>query len=142
MSTGFSTLPDLSRFVGGEAEITNSFEGYAYRGRIATIEIAGEDLKIRFEWLAKNREGISEHGVPKSADWDTQTDLDYGVNLTFGGPHDIGENRLMHHSTITYELLILFPAGGSVMNPEHVHGLDPAIAEEQRERWLAYDASR
>jgi hypothetical protein len=142
MSTGFSTLPDLSRFVGGEAEITNTFESYAYRGRIETIEIVGDALKIKFEWLAKNQGGISEHGIPKSADWDAETDLNYGISLGFGGLNDIGKNRLSYKSWITHEQLILFPEGGSVMNPEHVHGLDPAIAEQQRERWLAYDASR
>ncbi len=117
---------DLSRFVGGQIEIQNHDEGYLYRGEIETIEIArgaevpGVDrndfLVVAASWMAKYRND-SWISVPDK--------LDYRLSLLISSAVDGGDNRIVvtGRPPFSYELVALFPKGGSRLDPAKVEGL-------------------
>ena len=109
----------VGRYVGGQMEILNPREGYMRRGEIAEIGIEGENLKVRFSWLAK---GEGYPPLPKK--WVNDDTLDFGINLTMCGVSDsFGEARIAINDTITGELSMLFLPGGSKLDPAQVEGL-------------------
>src|SRR3989344_4911152 len=123
-STGQSN-EELQRFVGGEAEIQNSVEGYFYRGLIAEIRIDEERrlLTIRFAWLAKNRGGPFGSKTPPSPDWDLDERLDYAADIDLYSVSDPGAGRLVFDAWVTNETVTIFPSDGSAVNPAKINGL-------------------
>ncbi len=129
----------LQRFVGGEAEVQDENENYLYRGEIASIGIEKSKLKIRFAWLAKNQGGALPHNSLK---WDARDDLDYEASLALFTPSEIGQGRIAFGSYIMGEILILFPADGSKMDPQHIEGLPEDIKARQAEKFRLWNNSR
>lgn len=120
------TTAELERFKGGQAEIQNGGEGYIYRGEIAEAKVEGDDVKIRFAWLAKGK------GFPPQG-WENHTDLEYGASLSIYAVSNIGPssdnvgggNRLCLNSATVGETTVLFPPNGSKLDPAKVEGLQP-----------------
>ncbi len=133
---------DLSRFIGGEAEIQNSVEDYLYRGEIASIKIERNTLVIEFAWFAKNRGGPLGGEKGFSMEWDNESNLHYAAGLDIYSPSNLSDGRLAFESWMTGELLVLFPVDGSKMNPEGIHGLPEDIKQRQRAKWQQWQASR
>jgi hypothetical protein len=111
----------LEKYVGGQMEIQNRGESYIFRGEIKTIAIDAteQELVVKFNWLAK---GDGFPPIPNK--WVNQGRLDYaaGVEL-FSSCSDIGNDRLCFGSQIIGELVVLYPPGGSVLDPAKVEGL-------------------
>lgn len=111
----------LDRYTGGQAEIQNAKEGYLYRGEIQEISIKSGSLVIRFAWLAKGE------GFPPFPDrWVNCTHLDYTAGLLLYSASDIGSDRIALSCRPTDELTVLYPAGGSTLDPAEVEGLELA----------------
>ncbi|MFA4955134.1 MAG: hypothetical protein WC641_07550 [Patescibacteria group bacterium] len=121
------TNEDVQPYRGGQMEIQNSGERYMYRGEIASIVVEGDELRVRFAWLAKG-EGFPP--IPKK--WVKYDDLDYAVSLMFYaaskglGDEDTREERIILNSSITGELVVIFPPTGSKLDPRKVEGLELA----------------
>ncbi len=136
------TTESLASFVGGEAEIQNQVEDYLYRGEIAEVRVEEGNLLIKFAWFAKNRGGPFGGEKGRSEDWDNQSNLDYEAGLNIYFPSDIGNGRIAFNSPVTNELVTLFPADGSKMNPENIHGLHGEVWALQAEKFRKWDESR
>jgi hypothetical protein len=115
------TKEDLSRFVGGQAEAQNNIEEYLYRGEIEEIKVVGDtannnhDLSIKFAWLAKYDYAAGQ--------WKNYHQLNYTSSLFAASANDIGDNRIAISFPFSKELLVLFPNGGSRLDPNEVIGL-------------------
>ena len=112
------TTEALSRFVGGQLEIQNKNEGYLYRGEVESIEVDGDDIKVKFAWLAK-REG----DPPLPERWINDEKLDYAVSRMLSSASDIGDGRISINVSIVWELLVFFPPDDSKLDPAKVEGL-------------------
>lgn len=113
----------LAPFVGGQIEVQNTGEGYLYRGEIASIEITGAanrpELKVKLNWMA---EAV---GFPTfTGNWKVSDRLDYTISLMIYLISDIGDDRIMLNSHIVGEMTVLFPKGGSTLDPAKVEGLE------------------
>lgn len=108
----------LSKYVGGQAEIQNTNEGYMFRGEIKTIAIEENEVRIKFAWFARG-EGFP----PLPNKWVNNDRLDYAADLQIYNFSDIGDNRLCFESAIVGEMVILYPLGGSRLDPAKVEGL-------------------
>lgn len=107
----------LQAYVGGQLEITNAVEGYIYRGEIEQASIEGNDLHVRFKWIAR-MEGL---------EWHSQPGLDYFVDtMLLVSVSDIGEGRLHYQVNLVWERGTFFPPDGSKLDPGRVIGLQPA----------------
>jgi hypothetical protein len=101
---------DLGRYVGGQGEIhldgglLNG--GQVFRGDIAAIAIAGDDLEIEFAWL-----GVTE----KPGVWTEDPDrtLRFGVPLIASSEED-GLGRVILQAPIIDQVIVLFPPGYTV----------------------------
>ncbi|MCX6781581.1 MAG: hypothetical protein NTW66_00435 [Candidatus Magasanikbacteria bacterium] len=100
-------------------EIQNPGEDYLFRGLIEHVEVEGEDVKVRFKWLAKNDGGPNR---PTST-WTKDNRLDYAANVGIYSASDIGMGRLCLNSPIVGETVVLFPPDGSRLDPARVKGL-------------------
>ena len=109
----------LEPFIGGDLEVQNRGEDYLFRGRISEAVMDGEEIKVSFEWLAQN------DGGPRSptSTWTKSERTEYVANLTIYGVNTIGEGRIAMRSSITGELVVLFPKGGSALDEARVSGL-------------------
>ena len=110
----------LATFIGGDIEIQNTGEGYLFRGRIKTAKIEDDLLVIQQEWTAKNDGGPN---LPTST-WTVDDKNEYGVNLQLYSVSDVGDGRVMLNSPFVGEIAILFPKGGSQLDPSKVSGLE------------------
>jgi hypothetical protein len=79
-------------YVGGELEVQNGNEGYAYRGKIATLEFTPADdhngalMKVTLEWNAKaDGQRLGAGFVPTNG-WDEDTTLEYSCNTDLPSP--------------------------------------------------------
>jgi hypothetical protein len=116
----------LASFVGGQMEIQNENENYIFRGEIKTIAVVGEDLVVKFAWLAKGKGDLS---FPEG--WIVDNNLDYSTNLGICsasniGPSDIeigGGDRICITSPMIGEIIVLYPPDGSKLDPAKVEGL-------------------
>ncbi|MBI5138217.1 MAG: hypothetical protein HZA95_00240, partial [Candidatus Vogelbacteria bacterium] len=114
-----------------------------YRGRIASVAETEDGVKFSFSWLAKNRGGPMGSVKPMSLEWDVVTpSRDYAISRDLVAVSDVGAGRVAINSMLTGELAVFFLSDGSAMNPEHIHGLDPILASEQRMRHEQWEASR
>lgn len=102
------------RFVGGQLEVQNRNEGYLYRGEIATVEIAGGNITVTFNWFAQMKEDF---------EWSGSEPTPYTVSLLIYSVSDIGDGRVSLYSYITGETTVLFPPGGSTLDPAKVRNL-------------------
>lgn len=113
----------LERFIGGQIEVQNQNEGYLYRGEINTIEVVGEgdraELKATLNWMAKG-EGFP----PLPERWVAEGSLTYDASLMIYSVSDIGQGRISLFSSIVGETTVLYPAGGSTLDPSKVVGLE------------------
>ena len=136
------TTESLARFIGGEAEIQNEGEGHIYRGEISEAKVEGGSLVLKFLWCAKNRGGPFGGGSGPSPDWDNEANLDYSASLEIYSTSDINDGRMVFQSPIVGELTTLFPAEGSKLNPERVHGFPEQLKAVAMAKWQAWDARR
>lgn len=117
----------LDRYVGGQIEVQNEDEGYLYRGEIATITLVGEGrdatMKITLNWMAKG-EGFP----PLPSRWVKDSNLTYEAGLLIYVPSHIGGGRIALASNIVGELAVLYPPGGSMLDPSRVEGLTVATS--------------
>jgi hypothetical protein len=112
------TTEKLRPYVGGQLEVQNTGEGYMYRGEISSASVEDEDFVARLAWMAKLE------GFPVlTGRWINEKNLDYSINLGMCSVSDIGNNRLCIQCPITGELSVLFPKGGSRLDPSKVEGL-------------------
>jgi len=117
----------LPTYVGGELEIQNGKESYLYRGEVAKAEVDGDDIKVKFAWLAKGKD--VQRGIPAPVGgWIVDTDLFYEVSLVIATPSQIGEGRLCLNVPITGELATFFPPNGSKLDKDKVEGLREFLA--------------
>lgn len=112
----------LARFVGGEMEIQNMREDYLYRGPIESATIEGDEVRVRFRWLAKNDGGSAS----PTATWTKADRLDYAVSMQICSVSNIGQGRICLNVPVTGELVVLFPPSGSKLDPARVAGLAAA----------------
>jgi hypothetical protein len=114
------TKEDVTPYVGGQIEIQNPNEGYIFRGEILTITINGEGdsavLSVTLSWMAR---GI---GLPPIG-WETDDELDYGLGLAMSVTSRLSDARLRVKPSIIGEIIVLFPPGGSRLDPALVEGL-------------------
>ena len=116
----------LYGFVGGQMEIQNPNKNYIFRGKIETIAVVGEDLVVKFAWLAKGKGDL-----PIPAGWVKDDNLDYSTNLEICsvsniGPSDSeigGDDRICIMSQFIGEVIVLYPPDGSKLDPAKVEGL-------------------
>lgn len=108
------TTEKLIPFIGGQLEIQNPSEGYLYRGEIAQAEVVGNDLKVRFAWIAKNDGGPSR----PSPEWTVHDTFEYDLNLLIYRASDISMGRIGINSSFIGELAVFFPKGYTNLDGE------------------------
>jgi hypothetical protein len=106
----------LAKYVGGQMEIQNQGDGYIYRGEIKTIVVDRGVLKVGFKWLAKG------DTFPPTR-WMNHQDLNYDVGLEIFAASSIGQDRIAMSAPAIGELVVLFPLGGSRLDPAKVERL-------------------
>lgn len=114
------TSERLVPFIGGQLQILNEKEGYLYRVEIAGISLKDGTLFVLFAWLAKG-----EGYPPLPTRWINASKLDYTFSLEFALVSDIGMRLIAFTSHITGELVVLYPPGGSKLEPSKVVCLMP-----------------
>lgn len=108
----------LQEFVGGQLEIQNQIEGYIYRGEVAEVGLANDELQVQFKWFAKG------DSLPLPTEWTNQDNTPYGVSLITASPSDIGEGRIaINTGFVSNEMLVFYPPDGSKLDPAKVKGL-------------------
>lgn len=122
------TTQVVERFKGGQMEIRNLNESCVYRGKIETIVVENNELRVKFAWLAKG-EGFP----PIVQKWinddclDCEVSLDtYLVRDSASSGHDTsGDSRICLSSSSIFidEIVELFPPNGSMLDPANVEGL-------------------
>lgn len=105
----------LARYAGGELEIQNSNEHYLYRGEVERAWIDGDNMKVRFKWMAKMGEDYK---------WHTDANLDYAVSLLITSFNDLSDGRIVYSVMYVYERGAFFPPNGSKLDPAKVEGLE------------------
>lgn len=113
------TTQDLAQFIGGDMEIQNQREDYLYRGPIESAVVEDGDIKIRFTWCAKNDGGPRR---PTST-WTSDDQLDYKASLEIYVVAHTSDGRILLNSFMTGETVVIFPPGGSRLDPASVRGL-------------------
>lgn len=128
------TTESLRPYVGGQMEIQNQVEEYFFRGEISRIGVDDGSLNVGFSWLAKG-EGYSRD-CPIPDRWVREEPKDYTASLEMYSVSDIGSSpdsqgsRICLQSSFTNELVVLFPKGGSRLDPSNVQGLDVSKLSE------------
>lgn len=133
----------VNLYVGGELEVQNGIEGYAFRGKIATLEfLPSKDdslslLKVTLEWMAKADGKPLGGGYVPTNGWDEDANLEYACNTDLpnskiGEPHlpivqfnmgPEGSMRMIIFNPFTGEMTVLFPKGGSQLDHTQVRWL-------------------
>ncbi len=105
----------LQRFVGGQLEIQRD---YIYRGEVAEVDIADDNLSVKFKWIAKGDK------LPLPTKWTNEDNTSYGVSLITASTSNIGIGRIaINTGFVSNELLVFFPPDGSKLDPGKVEGL-------------------
>ncbi len=107
----------LARFVGGQLEIQNEGEYYIFRGEVETVEVVDKNVKVKFAWLAKGKNGFPPDG------WINDDNLDYAASIEIYFATDIGDGRVAMNSPLVGEFAVFFPPNGSKLDPAKVDGL-------------------
>jgi hypothetical protein len=126
----------IQSFVGGELEIQNAMENYAYRGPIQDIVVDDEGtLRVTFIWQAKSVDEMGNNSQYPRGGWVREERNTHNLSLELSPMEgetaptplasfsEIGEGRLVIHNPYVGELLTLFPQGGSQLDPSEVRGL-------------------
>lgn len=116
----------LAIYVGGQLEIQNDRARYLFRGEIASAQIIDHGyLKFDCKWMAKAREVPGKPGdqVFPLGGWVADNNLGYQMKLDYYAASDIGNGRLAFFCDRSGELTILYPSGGSRLDPSRVEGL-------------------
>lgn len=116
----------LVPFIGGQIEVQNQNEGYIYRGEIKAARVTSGELVIGLNWMAKG-----EGYPPIPTKWVNSDPKNYALSLEISSVSDIGPsggdvgggNRLCINCSIVGELVVLYPADGSKLDPSKVEGL-------------------
>jgi hypothetical protein len=112
---------NLTKYIGGQIEIQNDDEGYLYRGEIENIAIEGEGtqeyLKADLKWLAKWQ----------NEEWVLDNRKAYMAGTLIYSISDIGNDRKSLYCQINGELAVLYPKGGSRLDPLKVKGLEAKL---------------
>ena len=108
----------LAKYVGGQMEIQNQSARYIYRGEVAAIIAEDNQVLVKFVWLA-----MGEGFPPVPHRWVKTDRLGFAMNLMLYRPSDIGDECLCFNSSLSGELVVLFPPGGSKLDPAKVRGL-------------------
>lgn len=108
----------LEKYVGGQMEIQNQGQKYLFRGEVEVIIAEDDQVLVKFAWLARG-EGFPP--VPQR--WVKTDRLGFAMNLLLYIPSDIGDDRLCFNSSLSGELVVLYPRGGSKLDPAKVRGL-------------------
>ena len=103
--------------VGGDLEIKEN--GDLYRGPIKTIELTGEKIVIEREWTA-----LLPLASGKKGDfWQKWENNQISFHQDFCLPNDIGAGRVLFEIP-TVGWGVIFPKGGSKLDPAKVEGLE------------------
>lgn len=116
------TQKKVVQYAGGQIEVQNPAERYLYRGEIATITVGGKGddaiLRVTLNWMAKGE------GFPPLPDrWVNDDQLSYDASLLVYSAANIGDGRIALNSFIVGETVVLYPPGGSKLDPAKVEGL-------------------
>ncbi len=105
--------------VGGDLEIQE--DGVVYRGPIASVEEEGDMISFRLAWVARMdvTDGWLKHEPNRPQLYNRRSQI--------LRPQDIGEGRISFG--IDSDLAVIFPRGGSVLDPRKVQGLKVAKAD-------------
>jgi len=115
--------PEIAaRYASGQIEVQNPRKDYIFRGEIKTATVEGSGggatFKATLKWMAK---GL---GRPVPSRWVNDTDLTYEAGLLIYAVSDMGDGRMRLVSSIVGEITILYPPGGSKLDPSRVEGLN------------------
>lgn len=105
----------LQKYVGGQVEVQNQLEKYIFRGEIKNISIENEEFFVECSWLAQ---GLEYPPIPTS--WKKVENKPYQANLGIYSTNMLDSDRICISSSITGELVILFPLGGSILDYKKV----------------------
>jgi len=112
---------DLTKYIGGQIEVQNDEEGYRYRGEIENIAIEDEGtkecIKADLKWLAKWQNG----------EWVLDDRIVYKAGTLIYSISDIGDDRKSLYCHVNGELAVLYPKGGSRLDPLKVKGLEAKL---------------
>ena len=107
----------LEKYHGGQMEVQNPVEKYLYRGEIESITVEENELRVKYAWVARG-----EGYPPLPNKWVKDSHVNYNASLEIYSVKDEG-NRIIMQSHITNEIVVLFPRGGSRLDPKKVKGL-------------------
>jgi len=108
----------LSKFVGGQLEIQNRIEEYIYRGEVSEAVVNGNELHVKFKWVAKG------DGLPLPAKWVNEKKTTYDVSLLTSSITEIDSGRIAIQTRfVSNEILVFYPPNGSKLDPAKVEGL-------------------
>ncbi len=126
----------LIAFIGGQIEIQNEGEGYILRGQIKAAEVTSRnDFRVTLDWMAEGK------GFPPQG-WNTIKMRRYEASLEIYSVSNIGpspqggDDRLCLNSSVTGELVVLFPANGSKLDTSKVEGFVLPKTKEEVEAIL------
>ncbi len=109
----------LAEFIGGQIEIQSLQGKYIYRGEIKSAAVESGELSVMLSWMAK---GEGYPPVPKQ--WVVDPHSRYDITLVLcSSIANIGDGRICLQNPYTAELVVLFPLGGSRLEPVRVKGL-------------------
>ncbi len=119
----------LTPFIGGQIEIQNEGQGYLYRGQIKSGRVTSGELVIELDWMGKCE------GFPSSpSKWVKDDTEDWAISLQISGVSNIGPSRpeigggdrICINCPSIGELIVLYPADGSKLDPARIEGLQLA----------------
>lgn len=126
----------LIAFIGGQIEIQNEGEGYILRGQIKTAEVTSRnDFKVTLDWMAKGK-GFPPQGWTTGKMHQYEASLEVYSVSNIGPSPQGGDDRLCLNSSVTGELVVLFPANGSKLDTSKVEGFDLPKTKEEIEAIL------
>lgn len=117
----------LAPYIGGQIEIQNRNESYLYRGEIDTAEVSGSCLQVTLKWLAL---GVDFPPIPSK--WVVSSTKNYAVDLNSSAVSNIassgeeiggGDRICINTHPAIGELIVLYPANGSKLDPAKIEGL-------------------
>lgn len=115
-------IKNIERFVGGQLEVQNEDERYLYRGEIEYLIEENYELYIQLKWNAKAEGFPNMTGrwvIDKSLD-----SLEYLVSFRIYNLSEIGNGRICLYCKGNHELAVLFPKGGSRLDPKKIEGIE------------------
>ena len=100
-----------------DGDIETQEDGDIYRGPISSIRLENGRVRIESPWTARMEGGMSSGGLWKN--WEVYP---FSVNAELCPPQDIGNGRIQF-SMPGLGFGVIFPKGGSKLDPKKVEGL-------------------